>query len=110
MIERTPIFLFLAGGVGLLWAAYFLIAALINGLHLDHSGGDIGGYNLKGVGIFIFVAGASAILGLVFSLLSLYRREKYRGLAFFSMCIYFLPGIAGLWAIFVGGPALLHTP
>ena len=110
MTERNPICLSLAGGIFALWCAYFGIAMIMYGIHTNGAGGDVGGYNLKGIGYFLAIASMSGILGFSLSVASLVRGERLRDLAFWAACLYFLPGLAGLYFLCIFGFNLIRNP
>ena len=110
MNDRKPICLSIATGIVVLWIGYFVIAAAINGIHPGGNGGDIGGYNLKGLGTFLLIAASSATVGFVSCIFSLWRREKYRTLAWVGTIFYLGPGVFGLFFLLPSGRSLLNAP
>ena len=110
MPERKPICLSIAAGIVVLWIGYFITAAVINGIRLGGNGGDIGGYNLKGLGIFLLIVYASGTVGFVSSVISLWRREPYQAWAWVSTIFYFIPGVLGLFFLLTFGRSLLNAP
>lgn len=95
VFTRTPYFLFAALAVPIVDIIAWLLFGLIDGLRHPTSGGNIGGYDLSGLGILISVAGVSVVAGLLFSVTSLWRNERGRSLALICAVIYALPV---LWA------------
>ena len=71
-----------------------MLAAVIDELrHPKSEGGNVGGYDMSGLGVIIAVAGVSTILGLIFSVLSIGRQERLRPLAVICLVVYLLPGL-----------------
>jgi len=93
---RTPYFLYAAIAVPIVDVLALLVACVIEGLrHPTSAGGNVGNYDLSGLGVIIMVAGISTLAGLAFSMISLWRKERGRMVAVICVALYLLPI---LWA------------
>jgi hypothetical protein len=88
--QRTP---YCLCGALAIPAAYiiFLIMGYWHSLHPSSEGGNIGGNDLSGVFTVFVILGGLFLLGLLLTVISLIRKEKWRSLAYACLCLYLLP-------------------
>ena len=104
MHERKPILLYGALAIPVAWFTFLIFASIMNSFFPSHAGGNVGGYDMKGFGLFILVACLSGVLGLVLTCLALWKKEKPLWLACLCFCFYFYPCIEGVLFLFGGIP------
>ena len=89
---RRPYFLFGAAAIPLVWGALIVITMVGGAGFPDHSGGNIGNYNIgPGIAVLIFAGGGSVLLGLILTTISLVRREELRSIGLACLLFYLLP-------------------
>jgi hypothetical protein len=85
---RTPYFLYAALAVPIVDIIALL---LMEGLPHSNTGGNAGNYDLSGLAIIIPMAGISTVVGLAFSVISLWKNERARWLSAVCVIFYALP-------------------
>lgn len=89
---RTPYFLYAAIAIPIVDVVAFLLVCAIQGIqHPPSSGGNVGNYDLSGLGVLIIWAGVTVIAGIVLSVVSICRKERGRILATVCLILYLLP-------------------
>jgi hypothetical protein len=96
--NQPPVFLSFAGAIPVLWFVVPLIAAVGNRFHPIAEGGTPGDIG-AGVSFLVLCFSLSALLGLIFSIISLWLRERYRSLGWLSFALYCLPGLFGSYVL-----------
>jgi len=88
---RTPYFLYAAIAVPFVDAIALFTTWLFDGFARWNTGGNAGGYAIGVLGTIVLLAGISTIAGLVFSIVSIYRKERGRTLAAVCVALYIVP-------------------